>query len=741
MYRLVIRTLWLLFALIGVFLIVQPTGTVGQLIIALSVITMLALISVARLDGGWRHIFLAFASIIVLRYAYWRTTNTLPPFDDLYSIVPALILYAAEMYCIIMLGLSLFVFSDPINRKTAPLPAENDLPTVDVFVPSYNEDVDILALTLSAAKAMEYPEDKLQVYLLDDGGTEEKRTSSDPETAAAAIARGRKLSKLCDDLGVIYHARAANIDAKAGNLNGGLSVSSGELIVVFDADHAPEKCFLAETIGYFHEDPKLFLVQTPHFFANADPIERNLDTFSAMPSENEMFYARIQKGLDRWNASFFCGSAAVLRRNALEQVGGFAGVTITEDCETALELHGRGWNSIYVDKPMIYGLQPETLSSFIGQRSRWCQGMIQILLLKNPLTRPGLNFAQRLCYLSSNLFWMFPFIRLVFLAAPILFIIFDMKIYIASIGEFFAYTMTYLVVGEMIRTYLYGTVRWPWVSELYEYIQTIYLLRAIVSVLLAPTRPTFNVTAKGDAVNEERLSELATPYLAIFVVLILSLGIAGYRYQTEPEIAGLLLVVGAWNLLNLIIAGAALGVVVERKSEEGAQRTKTEVLCDLVVGTDRIPVVLSELSTSAAKLRLRSTDQQSLLRSGAEAFISLPRQRADAPASTLRVSFKRGDYDGLKTLKVALSPDAEDYANISALILGDLGKIRQEREERRRRRSVVFASLKLIAWALVSPPKAFWMALFKSNSNGEEAVANSSAHSVAPQLTPKAEVA
>ena len=139
-------------------------------------------------------------------------------------------------------------------------------------------------------------------------------------------------------------------------------------------------------------------MQTPHFFVNPDPIEKNLGTFAQMPSENEMFYGTIQQGLDKWNASFFCGSAAVLRREALEQAGGFSGITITEDCETALDLHARGWNSVYVDKPLIAGLQPETFSAFIGQRSRWCRGMVQILLLKNPLlpARPQPAAAYRL---------------------------------------------------------------------------------------------------------------------------------------------------------------------------------------------------------------------------------------------------------------------------------------------------------------------------------------------------------
>lgn len=426
MQKLVVA-IWLIAAALELVLIAQPVGIADQVGLSIAVIVALSVIWMFRLKGAWRHVFLALASIVILRYAFWRTTSTLPPTSDLVSFIPGVILYVAEMYCIVMLAISLFVSSDPRKRPQAPQLDAADAPTVDVFVPSYNEGSDILALTLAAAKAMIYPAEKLRVFLLDDGATTEKLNSSDPQAASAAARRAVELKALCAKLGVTYHARERNVHAKAGNLNSGLDISDGELVVVFDADHAPERHFLSETVGFFKDDAKLFLVQTPHFFSNPDPIERNLGTFKSMPSENEMFYGRIQLGLDRWNASFFCGSAAVLRREALDEAGGFSGITITEDAETALELHSRGWNSIYVDKPMISGLQPDTLASFIGQRSRWCRGMVQILLLKNPLLQRGLSWAQRLCYLSNNLFWMFPLARTVFFAAPLLFILFNLK--------------------------------------------------------------------------------------------------------------------------------------------------------------------------------------------------------------------------------------------------------------------------------------------------------------------------
>jgi cellulose synthase (UDP-forming) len=333
---------YLLTSILALFLVFQPVGTDTQWAIAGMCLAVMLAIKLLNLQGYWRHLFFALGALLVLRYVYWRTTTTLPDANSLQDFIPGVMIYAAEMFCVVMLGLSLFVISRPIQRPRAPSIAADEMLTVDVFIPSYNEDMPLLAMTLSAAKAMDYPKDKLKVYLLDDGGTDEKVHSPNPLTADAALRRRQELQSLCHELGVQYLTRARNQNAKAGNLSNGLLHSKGDLVVVFDADHAPAREFLSETVGFFSRDPKLFLVQTPHFFINPDPVERNLATFNRMPSENEMFYGMIQKGLDKWNASFFCGSAAVLRRSALEQAGGFAGTSITEDAETALELHARG---------------------------------------------------------------------------------------------------------------------------------------------------------------------------------------------------------------------------------------------------------------------------------------------------------------------------------------------------------------------------------------------------------------
>ncbi len=380
-------------------------------------------------------------------------------------------------------------------------------------------------------------------------------------------------------------------------------MSQGELVVVFDADHVPARSFLTETVGYFDLDPRLFLVQTPHFFINPDPLERNLRTFSIMPSENEMFYGVIQRGLDKWNAAFFCGSAAVLRREALVTTNGFSGLTITEDCETALELHSRGWNSVYVDKPLIAGLQPETFASFIGQRSRWAQGMMQILRFQFPPFKRGLHLGQRLCYMSSTLFWLFPFNRWIFLISPFFYLFFSLEIFVASGAEFMAYTTSYMAVNLMMQNYLYGRYRWPWISELYEYIQSVYLLPAVVSVMLNPKKPTFKVTAKNESLDKSYISELGRPFFIIFALLALAVGVTLWKVVTQPYQADVTLVVGLWNVLNLIIAGCALGVVSERQSDRQSQRINVERWCKIEIEGQGIPAVIENVSVRGLGIR------------------------------------------------------------------------------------------------------------------------------------------
>ncbi|MEO1070505.1 MAG: glycosyltransferase family 2 protein, partial [Cyanobacteria bacterium J06638_6] len=368
-------------------------GMVAGLLIALGY-------SVLNLENRYAHssgdrerlhlLMITISSLTTLRYLYYRTRYTLN-LDTALDATFSLLLYGAELYALGTLFLSYFQTLRLRDRQSVDLSGvpQSQWPTVDVYIPTYDEDVAIVRKTIAASMAIDYPANKKQVYVLDDG-------RQDPERRA-------ELQVICGELGANLLTRDNNDHAKAGNINTALGRTTGDLVLILDCDHIPVRGFLQETVGFFL-DSNVALVQTPHWFYNPDPFERNLLTQGQVPVANELFYKVLQKGNDAWNATFFCGSAAVVRRQHLLEVGGIATETVTEDCHTSLRLHSRGYRTIYYDKIMVAGLAPEKFSAYVGQQVRWARGMAQILRLENPLfnRRLKLSMPQRVCYFSAT---------------------------------------------------------------------------------------------------------------------------------------------------------------------------------------------------------------------------------------------------------------------------------------------------------------------------------------------------
>lgn len=592
------RTLSAVLALACVaVLAAAPTPDSVQVQLCIVTIAIYFLMSWLRPSGG---VFRSFVALLIIftstRYMIWRVTETMPS-DSPLSIIGGIFLLGAETYGYILLLLSTFLSVDVYKRKPRPAPISPEAcPTVDILIPSYNEPDDLLEVTLTAALNVNYPAGRMNVYLLDDGGTVGKRSNADPAKAAEAQARHERLQEMCDRLGARYLTREKNDHAKAGNINAALRNTDGELILILDADHVPSSDILTRTVGYFVEDPKLFLVQTPHFFLNPDPLERNLDTFRSMPSENEMFYSVIQRGLDGLNASFFCGSAAVLRRSCIMEIGGIQGETITEDAETALELHARGYRSAYVDRPMVAGLSPETFSGFIVQRMRWTQGMVQIFLLKNPLLKKGLTFAQRVGYFNSCFYWFFPLARMAFILGPLLYLVLGVQVYVGDLSDFLMYGLPHIVGALMLSSILYGHTRWAFASELYEVIQSIHCSGAIFQVLRNPRSPSFAVTPKGENLDENFVSPLARPFY--WLIALVCLGqIAGLiRWFVDPVGPGVISVLLFWNTFHLLLLVSALGVLYERSQQRVFPRFETHRKITLHYAGAPVPGEMTDVS-------------------------------------------------------------------------------------------------------------------------------------------------
>ena len=285
---------------------------------------------------------------------------------------------------------------------------------------------------------------------------------------------------------------------------------------MFDCDHVPTRSFLQLTMGWFLRDSKLAVLQTPHHFYSPDPFERNLDQFHSTPSEDELFYGVVQDGNDFWNATYFCGSCAVVRRSALDEVGGMAVETVTEDAHTSLRMQMRGWNTAYINIPQAAGLATERLSGHVRQRIRWARGMVQILRIENPLLAPGLKPAQRLCYFNAMSHFLFALPRLIFLTAPLIYLIFGMTNIPGFWAAIVAYALPHLVLSNLTASRIQGGHRHSFWNEIYETVLAPYILLPTLLAVVNPKLGSFNVTPKGGVVEKEFFdARIARPFLLL----------------------------------------------------------------------------------------------------------------------------------------------------------------------------------------------------------------------------------
>ena len=520
------------------------------------------------------HLFLVWLSLVTtIRYLYYRTSYTLN-FDGWLNTTACLMLYGAELYAILTLVLAYFQTLKIKERQPVDLAKipEQEWLKVDIYIPTYNEDVEIVRKTTIAALACEYAPNKKKIYVLDDGRPERYK-EGDPRREKFQ-ARRDQLRQMCEELGCIHMTRENNDHAKAGNINTAFRKTDGDLVMILDCDHIPSRQFLLHTVGFFC-DPKVSFVQTPHWFYNPDPFERNLVTGGRIPVGNELFYKVLQKGNDFWNASFFCGSAALIRKTHVLEVGGIAVETVTEDCHTALRLHSRGYKSVYYDKIMVAGLAPDTFSSYVGQQVRWARGMAQILRLENPMFNPKLNLtlAQRICYFSATSHFLYGYPRLVYAIIPTLFLLFGVNP-IQGLGlETLAYALPHILLSLFTNYIIYKHVRFSFWNEIFEFVMSFQAGWVTMLALINPKLGSFNVTDKGINISKRTFDWQSMRGLLVVVGLIVaSLVAVPYWLLLRPEDWQAVLVNTLWSGFNLILLIAALLVGFEQPQIRTAHR-------------------------------------------------------------------------------------------------------------------------------------------------------------------------
>ena len=545
------------------------------------------------------------------RYGFWRISTTIKFFLDpgsTWTFLDAFFIWmlvGAETYAFAILYLGFMQTLWPLRRTPVPLPDDPDMwPSVDLVIPTYNEPLNVVRYTALAAMNIDWPADKLNVYILDDGKREEFR-------------------KFAEEAGVGYMTRDDNKHAKAGNINRALERLDSPYVAIFDCDHVPTRSFLQVTLGWFLRDSKLAMLQTPHHFYSPDPFERNLSQFRIIPNEGELFYGIVQDGNDFWNATFFCGSCAVLRRTALDEIGGIAVETVTEDAHTSLRMQTNGWNTAYINIPQAAGLATERLSGHVKQRIRWARGMIQILRTDNPLFAKGLKFAQRICYFNAMSHFLYAFPRLIFLTAPLIYLVLGHTNVPGYWAAILAYAFPHLVLSSMTNSRIQGQHRHSFWNEIYETILAPYILLPTLLAIVNPKLGSFDVTAKGGVVNRTFFDQrIAQPFLLMIGMNVAGMLCAIPRYWQMPGSdwiwplnipagmfdgthPGTIIMNLIWVCFNLVLLGVCVAVAWENQQRRQTVRVTMAVQADiLLTNGNRVQGVTADMSSGGAMIKV-----------------------------------------------------------------------------------------------------------------------------------------
>jgi cellulose synthase (UDP-forming) len=511
---------------------------------------------------GWARVLVfAIVGVVGLRYFHWRLFTTVLPASGTWSELGWVwFCFALELLALfdaLVLYLTFLRTSDlgaeadcHERRLRALIPAE--LPSVDVFIPTFDEPLEILEKTIIGATCLDYP--KFRVWVLDDG-------------------RRPWLKSYCERKGVGYITRPSNAHAKAGNINHALSKTDAEFVALFDADFVVQRQFLMRTLGFF-SDRAVGVVQVPHAFYNADPIQTNLAVRKSLPDDQRFFFDAIMPSRDAWNAAFCCGSNSVTRRAALQSIGNALPTdSITEDMLLTLKLLRKGYVTRYLCERLAYGLAPEGLGAFFVQRQRWARGAMQILYLRDGPFGPGLTLMQRLLFLPTH--WLSQSITFVMaILVPLVFLWTGLlpmfHVTVEAVVSYIVPLVLAIAGGISLfapRTYF------PLAVQVLGTFQSIKLLPNLLVTLVKPFGHQFKVTPKGAAARagsyDQEVFWTSAAWMALTALGVL-INMAP-EWQIVPD-GALIPIVATWAAYNIVVLFLVCMVALQGSVPRGEER-------------------------------------------------------------------------------------------------------------------------------------------------------------------------
>jgi len=527
---------------------------------------------------------------LLIMYSLWRWHDTLPTFAFSVQNLWQYFFFAFEALAIVYTLMSIVILFRNIDRSGQAddaqkgMQREGDFPAVDIFICTYDEPLEILERSILTALALDYPD--ATVWVLDD-------------------TRRGWLREYCAEAGARYITRGDNKDAKAGNLNNGLAVTAAQtnapVILVLDADFAPRRDFLKRTVGLLL-NPDVAVVQTPQFYYNPDPIQHNLLAAQSWVDDQRFFFDIFQPAKDAWGCAFCVGTSFIVRRDRLNEIGGFPSQAISEDINLTYTMLARGYETWWLNEKLSIGLSAEGIPEYITQRARWCLGTIQVALLRDgPLFGPGFTFTQRWHYLHGVLNWLCkPFMALLLVAPPIYWFA-GIPAFEADYLSFLRYGMPALLSQITYMAWISRSRTLPLFMEATHAVTAFAISATLLSAVIKPFGRPFKITDKGGDRSAPRVHwKLASVFGLISLSSAASIVWAFVSPYAASEISSLDFFNLIWAAIAMLIAFIAFLVCFELP--RGEALFAVDEVAQLALGDNLTSGHVTWLSTSSAQM-------------------------------------------------------------------------------------------------------------------------------------------
>jgi cellulose synthase (UDP-forming) len=420
-------------------------------------------------------------------------------------------------------------------------------PTIDVFITVYGEPLEIVLVTVRAARDMRVAH---KTWVLDDGNSDELRDA-------------------CAAEGVGYLRRTEHVYAKAGNINAALRRTDGEFVVILDADHVPSPDFLLRALPHMQDD-KVAFVQTPQAFPSA----KGLVAEGASESQR-IFYELVLPGRNQFNAVFCVGTNVIFRRAALREIFGMHTASNSEDIWTSIELHRRGWRSFFVPEVLARGLAPDSLLPYFKQQFRWAYGAFEVMLRGGLLRRSALTVDQRFQYLLAGVNYLLSVAALILMCLPAVYLLFGLSPIRADMSTWLVHYAPFYVLIMVVTVLQLGGFK---LAAVVTSIGAAPVhVRALVMAIFK-RHVTWTVTNAGPTGLPG--VELVLPHVALFLLnaLAIAVGISTLPLR-GTDVAAVALSI-AWASIYVIVLGRVIAeaVIAPQVIKQRLERRKAGAL-------------------------------------------------------------------------------------------------------------------------------------------------------------------